>query len=103
MSGYGSETTTDEVLAGIDLAGRRIVITGTSSGLGEESTRALASRGAAITMAARNAGRNEAAAGRVRARVPGADLELRELDLASWLACARSRSGTCAITTASTC
>ena len=61
MAGYGSETTTDEVLEGLDLSGRRIVITGTSSGLGEESTRALAASGAAITMAARDPEKNRAA------------------------------------------
>jgi NAD(P)-dependent dehydrogenase (short-subunit alcohol dehydrogenase family) len=80
---YGSETTTDEVLEGIDLSGRRIVITGTSSGLGEESTRALAAKGASISMAARDPGKNAAAADRVRERVPGADLETRSLDLTS--------------------
>lgn len=88
-AGYGRHTTTDEVLAGSDLGGRRIVITGASSGLGEESTRALASRGASVTMAARNADKNEAAAARIREKVPDADLELRSLDLAS-LASVRS-------------
>ena len=92
MGGYGSETTTDEVLAGIDLTGRRVVITGTSSGLGEESTRALAAHGASITLAARNAEKNEAAAARVRERVPGADLELRELDLQSLASAATAGS-----------
>lgn len=83
MSGFNSETTTDEVLEGIDLTAKRIVITGAASGLGRESARALASKGASITMAARDAAKNEAAAGQVRSQVPGADLELRELDLAS--------------------
>jgi len=82
MGRFDETTTTDEVLEGIDLRGKRIVITGSSSGLGEESARALSSRGASITMAARNAEKNAAAAERIRARVPGADLELRELDLA---------------------
>lgn len=80
---YNKDTTTNEVLEGIDLSGKRIVVTGSSSGLGEESTRALASKGAKITMAARNPEKNEAAAARVREKVPGAELELRELDLAS--------------------
>lgn len=80
---YNKDTTTNEVLEGIDLSGKRIVVTGSSSGLGEESTRALASKGAKITMAARNSEKNEAAAARVRESVPGAELELRELDLGS--------------------
>jgi len=83
MSRYGPDTTTDEVLEGVDLSGKRILITGSSSGLGEESARALGSKGAAITMAARNPQKNEAAAARIREKVPGADLELRTLDLCS--------------------
>jgi NAD(P)-dependent dehydrogenase (short-subunit alcohol dehydrogenase family) len=83
MSGFDKDTTTEEVLEGIDLSGRRIVITGTSSGLGLETTRALASKGAAITMLARSADKNEAAAATVRDQVPGAELETREIDLTS--------------------
>jgi NAD(P)-dependent dehydrogenase (short-subunit alcohol dehydrogenase family) len=83
MSSYGPDTTTDEVLEGIDLSGKRILITGSSSGLGEESARALSSKGAAISMAARNPEKNEAAAARIREKVPDADLELRTLDLGS--------------------
>ena len=83
MSSYGPDTTTDEVLEGVDLSGKRILITGSSSGLGEESARALSSKGAAITMAARNPEKNEAAAARIRENVPGAELELRTLDLCS--------------------
>jgi NAD(P)-dependent dehydrogenase (short-subunit alcohol dehydrogenase family) len=83
MSSYGPDTTTDEVLEGIDISGKRILITGSSSGLGEESARALSSKGAAITMAARNPEKNEAAAARIREKVPGAELELRTLDLCS--------------------
>jgi NAD(P)-dependent dehydrogenase (short-subunit alcohol dehydrogenase family) len=81
MRHFDRDTTTDEVLEGLDLSGRRIVITGSSSGLGEESARALASKGASVSMLARNRAKNEAAAERIRAQVPGADLELRELDL----------------------
>ena len=83
MAKYGRDTTTEEVLEGVDLSGKRIVITGTSSGLGQESTRALASKGALITMVARSAAKNEAVADAVREAVPGADLETRELDLTS--------------------
>jgi NAD(P)-dependent dehydrogenase (short-subunit alcohol dehydrogenase family) len=83
MSGYGRDTTTDEILEGVDLSGKRILITGSSSGLGEESARALSSKGAAIIMAARNPEKNEAAAARIREKVSGAELELRTLDLGS--------------------
>jgi len=81
MPPFDRDTTTDQVLEGVDLSGKHIVITGASSGLGEESARALASKGASITMLARDREKNEAAAARIRERVPGADLELRELEL----------------------
>ena len=54
MSAFGRDTTTDEVLAGIDLSGRRVVITGAAGGLGRESARAMAARGARVTVAARS-------------------------------------------------
>jgi NAD(P)-dependent dehydrogenase (short-subunit alcohol dehydrogenase family) len=83
MTSFGANTTTEEVLEGVDLRGRRFFVTGASAGLGEETARALAAHGAAVTMAVRDLDRGAAAAGRVRATVPNADLEVRELDLAS--------------------
>ena len=74
-------TTTDEVLEGVDLTGQRIVITGASTGLGEETARSLAAHGAAITMAVRDVARGDAAANRIRIAAPDADLEVRQLDL----------------------
>lgn len=82
MSEYGFETTTDEVLDGIDLTGRRFVVTGASSGLGEETARALAARGARVSMLARSRANLEDAASRIREKVPQADLEMHEVDLA---------------------
>jgi NAD(P)-dependent dehydrogenase (short-subunit alcohol dehydrogenase family) len=79
----GPDTTTDEVLEGVDLTGQRYVVTGASAGLGEETARSVAEHGASVTMAVRDLSRGEAAAARIRAEVPGADLELGQLDLAS--------------------
>jgi NAD(P)-dependent dehydrogenase (short-subunit alcohol dehydrogenase family) len=93
MGQFTRESTTDEVLAGIDLSGKRVLITGSSGGLGEESTRALAAAGASVTMAARDSSKNAAAAARVRASVPTADLELRELDLADLASVGRFTDG----------
>jgi NAD(P)-dependent dehydrogenase (short-subunit alcohol dehydrogenase family) len=79
---FSFESTTDDVLAGVDLSGRRIVITGAASGLGEESARALAAHGASVLMLARDPAKNDEAAGRIRASVPDADLALGTVDLA---------------------
>ena len=57
---------TDEVLSGIDLSGHVSVVTGASGGLGLETARALASRGARVVLASRDAARNRAAADQIR-------------------------------------
>ena len=80
---FDHTSTTDEVLEGIDLTGKEILVTGASTGLGEETTRALAAHGARVTMAVRDPERGEAAAARIRASVPDADLQVMTLDLAS--------------------
>jgi NAD(P)-dependent dehydrogenase (short-subunit alcohol dehydrogenase family) len=82
MRSFGPESTTDDVLDGIDLTGRRVLVTGASAGLGVETTRALAAHGAAVTMAVRDLGKGATAMEEVRAAVPDAELDLRQLDLA---------------------
>jgi NAD(P)-dependent dehydrogenase (short-subunit alcohol dehydrogenase family) len=83
------ETTTEEVLRDIDLSGKTVVITGASSGLGEETARSLASVGAHVVMAVRDKAKGDAAVERIRARHPDAILELHDLDLGS-IAAARA-------------
>ncbi|MCQ4209948.1 SDR family NAD(P)-dependent oxidoreductase [Streptomyces longispororuber] len=51
---FGFASTADEVVSGIDLTGRRAVVTGASSGIGAETARALAATGAAVTLAVRD-------------------------------------------------
>ena len=51
---FGATSTTDEVLAGIDLAGKRVLVTGVSAGLGVETARALGAHGATVVGAARD-------------------------------------------------
>ncbi len=80
--GFDHESTTTDVLAGLDLSGRRFVITGTSAGLGEEATRAIAAAGGSVVMLARDPDANGEAMERVRAAVPDASLSLGQLDLA---------------------
>ena len=81
MSAYGPETTTDEVLEGVDLTGRRVLITGAATGLGRETTRALAAHGAAVTVLARSAERAAEGVDAVAAAVPGASLDTGVVDL----------------------
>ncbi len=81
MSEFGRDTTTDEVLEGMDLTGRRFVITGAAGGLGRESARALAAHGASLTLLARSAERANGAVAEVDAMVRGADLEPGVADL----------------------
>ena len=89
-AGFGATSTTEDVLAGIDLCGRRILVTGVSAGIGVETARALAAHGAKVVGTARNLEKAQAATGQVRAQARfGGSLELVELDLAS-LASVRS-------------
>ncbi|BFG78118.1 SDR family NAD(P)-dependent oxidoreductase [Paraburkholderia terrae] len=81
----GATSTTDDVLAGIDLRGKRILVTGVSAGLGVETARSLAARGANVLGAARDldkAARAIAAARRDAAAGEGS-IDLISLDLAS--------------------
>src|SRR4051794_40368655 len=80
---FDSKSTTDDVLDGVDLAGKRVLVTGASTGLGEETTRALAAHGAVVTMAVRDPERGAAAQARILDAVPDARLEVMVLDLAS--------------------
>ncbi|MFG1837327.1 SDR family NAD(P)-dependent oxidoreductase [Micromonospora sp. NPDC049175] len=77
---FGFESTADEVLAGVDLTGKRAIVTGGATGIGRETTRALATAGAEVTIATRdvNAGRQvaESTPGNIRV-VP---LDLADLD-----------------------
>lgn len=81
----GAKTTADEVLAGIDLTGKRFLITGVSAGIGLETARALVAKGGIVIGAVRDLARAEAARASVRdaASQGGGDLTLVELDLAS--------------------
>lgn len=78
---FDRSSTSDEVLEGLDLGGRAILVTGASSGLGAESARALAARGATVVLTGRDLAKTEAVAASVRAAVPEARLEAAELHL----------------------
>jgi NAD(P)-dependent dehydrogenase (short-subunit alcohol dehydrogenase family) len=81
---FGATSTTDEVLEGVGLGGKRILVTGVSAGLGVETARVLAAHGAEVVGAARDLAKAKAATKAVREEATkGGGLELVELDLAS--------------------
>lgn len=81
----GATSTTDDVLSGIRLEGKRILVTGASAGLGVETARALAAHGATVVGAARDLDKaaRAIAGAQQEAAAGGGSIELVELDLAS--------------------
>jgi len=81
---FGATSTTDEVLSGIDLRGKRILVTGVSAGLGIETARSLAAHGANVVGAARDLTKALVATNQVakEAVAAGGTFELIQLDLA---------------------
>src|SRR6201994_4878090 len=82
---WGATSTADEVLSGIDLHGKRVLVTGVSAGIGVETARTLAAHGAQVVGAARDLSKAEGATAQVRkdAAANGGSFELIALDLAS--------------------
>jgi NAD(P)-dependent dehydrogenase (short-subunit alcohol dehydrogenase family) len=82
---FGATSTTDEVLSGVDLKGKRILVTGVSAGLGVETARSLVAHGAQVVGAARDLNKATAATEQVRTDAAANDgsFELIELDLAN--------------------
>src|ERR1700681_4644283 len=82
---FGPTSTTEDVLAGIDLQGKRILVTGVSAGLGVETARSLVAHGAHVVGAARDLAKAENATVQVRkdAAARGGSSEMVALDLAN--------------------
>jgi NAD(P)-dependent dehydrogenase (short-subunit alcohol dehydrogenase family) len=82
---FGAKSTTEDVLAGVDLKGKRILVTGVSAGLGVETARALVAHSANVVGAARDLEKTKRATSQVSeaAAEGGASFEVVELDLAS--------------------
>src|SRR5215469_11849261 len=83
LSAFGATSTTDDVLSGVNLKGKRILVTGVSAGIGLETARSLAGHGAQVVGAARDLTKARAATSHVRedaARGRGS-LELVTLEL----------------------
>lgn len=77
-SGFGNRSTAQDVLAGIDLSGRNIVVTGGASGIGLETVRALAGAGAAVTVAVRRPDAAAEALAAVTGNVSIAPMDLQD-------------------------
>jgi len=82
-SRFGAETTASEVAEGIDLRGKLALITGGSSGLGQETARVLAERGAHVVLTARAVPKGEAVAAEIRKSTGNSQVEVEELELGS--------------------
>ena len=81
---FGATSTTDDVLEGVDLTGKRILVTGASAGLGVETARALVAHGAQVVGAVRDLDKAHRATEPVRAAAAdGGGVEFVTLDLAS--------------------
>src|SRR5271170_654211 len=82
---FGATSTTEDVLSGVDLQGKRILVTGVSAGIGVETARSLVAHGAHVVGAARDLTKTAAATAQVRrdAAAKGGSFELITLDLAS--------------------
>jgi NAD(P)-dependent dehydrogenase (short-subunit alcohol dehydrogenase family) len=79
---FTAESTAEEVVDGIDLAGRRVVVTGGASGIGIETARALAGAGAEVTLAVRNLEAGERTAEDIAATAGSKQVLVAPLDLA---------------------
>jgi NAD(P)-dependent dehydrogenase (short-subunit alcohol dehydrogenase family) len=79
---FGAQTTASEVIAGVDLSGRRAIVTGGAGGLGRETARALASAGAEVTIAARRPDAAAEVAAQITAETGNPLVHAGRLDLA---------------------
>lgn len=78
---FGFESTTDDVLRGVDLTGKRAIVTGATSGLGVETARALAAAGAGVVLAVRRLDAGRKVADELRRATGNDAIEAATLDL----------------------
>jgi NAD(P)-dependent dehydrogenase (short-subunit alcohol dehydrogenase family) len=81
-SSFGAHSTAAEVIDGIDLSGKRAIVTGGSSGIGIETARALASANAEVTLAVRNVAAGDRIAENIIASTGNTKVNVARLDLA---------------------
>lgn len=78
---FGFTSTAAEVIAGVDLSGKRAIVSGASSGIGVETALALADAGAAVTLAVRNTEAGEQVAAEIREGTGNGAVAVGALDL----------------------
>ncbi|RYG68817.1 SDR family NAD(P)-dependent oxidoreductase [bacterium] len=78
---FGATSTAAEVIEGIDLTGKRAIVTGGASGIGTETVRALAKAGAQVTIAVRNTEAAEPVVADLIATTANHDIRIAKLDL----------------------
>src|SRR6266542_3632684 len=79
---FTAQSTAAEVVAGVDLSGRRAIVTGGASGIGIETARALAGGGAEVTLAVRNLDAGQDTADDITASTGNKEIVVAPLDLA---------------------
>ena len=80
-SAFGARSSALDVIQGMSLSGHKAIVTGGASGLGLETSKALACAGAHVTLAVRNLAQGEAAAMAIRIEFPQAQLRVAHMDL----------------------
>jgi NAD(P)-dependent dehydrogenase (short-subunit alcohol dehydrogenase family) len=78
---FGAESTAAEVVDGVDLTGKRAIVTGGASGIGVETARALAGAGAEVTIAVRNTAQGDQVAADIRSSAGNDQVSVAALEL----------------------
>jgi NAD(P)-dependent dehydrogenase (short-subunit alcohol dehydrogenase family) len=81
ITSFGATSTADDVLEGVDLTGKRAVVTGAASGIGLETARALTAAGAQVTIAVRNAEAGRRVADEIAAKTGKSTVTVAHLEL----------------------
>ena len=80
---FGAKTNALEIVEGIDLSGKEVIVTGASAGIGVETARALAKAGARVVIGARNLEKAEEVAKDIRESTKNPNIEVEKLELGS--------------------
>jgi NAD(P)-dependent dehydrogenase (short-subunit alcohol dehydrogenase family) len=81
---FDKDSTATQVVEGVDLSGKRAIVTGAASGIGVETARALAGAGAAVTLAVRKTGDGETVASEIRSTTGNDEVTVAPLELTDY-------------------